>query len=220
VASKNCRPLVSEGNAMQSRLLVLASSAVAIAALLVGISPPASAAAAVDQKKSYDKKLVLYDVKGDAKIIKKYGHIYKVYDDLEFKKGKIYIDKIKCYYGYCDLKGNVSGYIYDHYYKLAELSYEGFKAKAIIYKKEYYQDYQGASYHPKPPEEKCDVEIDIGVIKIVDKEEYDRYGKQVKIIFVDPDRQELYVKDPYRNKYLCEQAKHYDYDTPGAEEAS
>lgn len=205
---------------MRRRLLVLASSAVAIAALLVSISPSASAAAAVDQKNPYDKKLVLYDVKGDAKVIKKYGHIYKVYNHLEFKKGRIYVDKIKCYYGYCDVKGSVSGYIFDHYYKLAELSYEAFKAKAIIDKKEYYPEYQGAAYYPQPPEDKCELEIEIGVIKIVDKEEYDRYGKRLKIIFVDPDKQDLYVKDPHLKKYLCEQAKHYDDDTPGAEEAS
>jgi hypothetical protein len=215
-----------EVNAMKRRLLVSTSSVLAISALFSGILAFASTAANADEKKPYDKKLVLYDVKGDAKIIKKYGYIYKIEDDLLFKKGVIYVKKLKCYYGYCDVKGTISGSIFDKYWRIKHvLYYEDFKAKAILYKKDDYPDYPTvATYVPKPPkppkEDKCELEIDIGVIKIVDYDKYDKYKKFPKIIFVDPDKQDLYVKDPYLKKYLCEQAKHYDYDTPGAEEAS
>jgi hypothetical protein len=210
-------------SAMQRRVLASACSAVAVATLLASVSPVLSATAQADEMKRDDyKKLVLYDVKGDAKIVKKYGYIYKVEDYLEFKNGVIYIKKLKCYYGYCDIKGIISGSIFDKYYKLkAVLYYEDFKAKAILYKKDDYPDYPTtASYVPPPKDDKCDLEIDIGVIKVVQYDKYDKYKKFPKIIFIDPDKQDLYVKDSYLKKYLCEQAKHYDYDTPGAEEAS
>ena len=194
---------------MLRRKSTSAAYGLAIAAFLAGVSSITSKAAIAGERDDY-KKLVLYDVKGDATIIKFFPYFLKR-EGLNFKYGTIYIDKLRCwFYGSCYVEGKITGKIFDDYWQFVTFVYPTyFKAQAWLYKEDDYGSYTGATaakYPHKPPKD-CDLEIDIGKIKVEQFDRKDFYKKFPTLIFIDPDRQDLYVRDDYYRQKLCEVAK-------------
>ncbi len=104
----------------------------------------------------------------------------------------------------------------DEYWRFVTFVYPTyFKAQAWLYKEDEYGSYKGAAaarYPYKPPKD-CDLEIDIGKIKVEQFDKKDYYKKLPTLIFIDPDRQKLYVSDDYYRQKLCKVAKS-SYENP------
>lgn len=197
---------------MLRRSLALAAASLATMALVIGIAPITSSSVVAKERDEYGR-LFLKDVTGDAAIIKYYDKKF----GLKFKDGFVYINNLKCWpYGRCFVEGKISGDIYDHYWKFILKVYPAdFKAPAWLYKEDddHYGPYAAASDYPykprppRPPKDECKLSLDIGKIKLVQYDYSSKYKKYPTIIFIDPDPADLYVKDRYYKKQLCDLAK-------------
>lgn len=205
---------------MLRRSLALAATSLATVAMVMGFASITSSPASAKERDEYGR-LFLKDVTGDAAVIKYYDKKF----GLNFKYGFIYIYNLKCWpYGRCFVEGNISGKIFEGaYWKfILEVKKADFKAPAWLYKEE---DYRHGPYaadagypypppppphkppYPPPPKDDCKLSLDIGKIKIVQYDYSYKYKKYPTYIFIDPDPADLYVKDRYYKKQLCDLAK-------------
>lgn len=204
---------------MLRRRLAMAATSLATLALVAGIAPSTSSSAIAKERDEYGK-LFLKDVSGDAAIIRYYEKKF----DLKFKDGYILIYSLKCWpYGRCFVEGKIWDDIYDSYWKfILKVKPAYFKAPAWLYKEEDEHHYPWAAeakypYPPpyKPPrKDDCKLTLDIGKIKIIQYDYSYSYKKYPTLIFIDPYPQDLYVKDEYFKKRLCELAKPYEEEQP------
>ncbi len=211
---------------MLRRSLALAATSLATMAMVMGITSISSSSAGAKERDDYGK-LFLKNVTGDAAIIKYYDKKF----GLKFKDGFVYIYNLKCWpYGRCFVEGNISGSIFDSYWKFVlYVKKADFKAPAWLYKEEDYHHGPYAAdggyppypppppppphkppyppYPPYPPKDDCKLSLDIGKIKLVQYDYGYKYKKYPTYIFIDPDPAELYVGDRYYKKQLCDLAK-------------
>lgn len=206
---------------MLRRRLAMAVTSLATLALLTGIAPSTSSSAVAKEKDEYGK-LFLKDVTGDAAIIRYYEKKF----GLKFKDGYILIYNLKCWpYGRCFVEGKIWDDIYDSYWRfILKVKPAYFKAPAWLYKEEDYHPgpYAAEGGYPPPypppdkppypppyppPKDDCKLSLDIGKIKIVQYDYSYKYKKYPTLIFIDPDPADLYVKDRYFKKQLCDLAK-------------
>ena len=205
---------------MRRRNLVSAASALAAAPLLAttSIIVPQLAHAAEARRRS-GEKVFLKDVKGKAKAFVKKGFYFKKFDDLWFK-GDILILKFLFFGHFLVVEGIIFDVeFFDGYWRKVydlEIDKAFFKAKADLRKEE--DDHHwpwDARGKDRPPhdDDDCDLFLDIGWFKVIEFDDKDRYGSSITVFLLDPDEQELEIRDEWLEDFLCDKAKDdHDFD--------